>query len=292
MPHFPPDKGVTVEKKLLSTLWLLGNQESYRGVADRFGISKGSLHIYVMTTCKILSALQKDYIKWPSVRELPAISAGFQQRCQFPGVVGAVDGTYIPIPGPSDHRDAYINRKGFPSMHLQVVCDSKLRFLDVHTGWPGAVHDSRVFRNSPLGRLVASGYLPGDYHLIGDSAYALQVYLMVPFRDNGHLSALEKRYNKLHSSTRVDVERSIGLLKVKFRRMKHLDMQLISEIPVVISAACVLHNFILLNAPVDDDTEEPIDYIREEPSESPPTGEMPAAAAVEKRMEIATSLFA
>ena len=32
-------------------------------------------------------------------------------------------------------RYAYINRKGFPSMHLQVVCDSKLRFLDVHTGY-------------------------------------------------------------------------------------------------------------------------------------------------------------
>ena len=34
---------MTVEKKMLALLWLLGNQESYRSVADRFGISKGKI---------------------------------------------------------------------------------------------------------------------------------------------------------------------------------------------------------------------------------------------------------
>ena len=34
-------------------------------------------------------------------------------------VVGAIDGTHIMIPRPSEHRDAYIIQKGVPSMQLQ-----------------------------------------------------------------------------------------------------------------------------------------------------------------------------
>ena len=35
-------------------------------------------------------------------------------------------------------------------MQLQVVCDNDMKFTDVYCGWPGAVHDARVLRNSPL----------------------------------------------------------------------------------------------------------------------------------------------
>ncbi|KAH3735132.1 hypothetical protein DPMN_041594 [Dreissena polymorpha] len=63
-------------------------------------------------------------------------------------------------------------------------------------------------------------------------------------------------FNKCRSSTRVDVERVIGLLKCKFRRLKYLDILMELEIPVVISAWCVLHNFILQR---ESDTEPEVD---------------------------------
>ncbi|KAG0713799.1 hypothetical protein GWK47_015394 [Chionoecetes opilio] len=43
-----------VNKKVLATLWLLGNQESFRGVGDRFDLSKSSLH-------KVLLEAHNDY---------------------------------------------------------------------------------------------------------------------------------------------------------------------------------------------------------------------------------------
>ncbi|KAH3830844.1 hypothetical protein DPMN_104100 [Dreissena polymorpha] len=49
---------------------------------------------------------------------------------------------------------------------------------------------------------------------------------------------------------RVDVERAIGLLKCKFRRLKYLNM--LVELEMLIFACCVLHNFILLQ---ESDTE-------------------------------------
>ena len=55
---------------------------------------------------------------------------------------------------PSKPRDSTtsitFNRKGFHSMQLQVVCDNEMKFTDVYCGWPGAVHDARILRNSPL----------------------------------------------------------------------------------------------------------------------------------------------
>ena len=135
-----------------------------------------------------------------------------------------------------------------------MVCDRTLKFLDVDTGYPGSVHDSRVFRNSSLKRHLESqeGKLPAEYHLLGDSAYPLSDYLLTPFKDNGHLSELQKKYNYVHSSSRVCVENAIGLLKGKFRRLKYLDMLKVTEIPYVIFACCVLHNFIILNGGVDE----------------------------------------
>ena len=41
-------------------------------------------------------------------------------------------------------------------------------------GWPGSVHDARVFRNSPLYQSAEHELFHGDTHLLGDSAYPLQ----------------------------------------------------------------------------------------------------------------------
>ncbi|KAL5012227.1 hypothetical protein ScPMuIL_010778 [Solemya velum] len=97
---------------------------------------------------------------------------------------------------------------------------------------------------------------PSEFHLIGNSAYPMSENLLIPFRDNGHLGIIEKKYNKCHSSTRVDVERAIGLLKSKFRRLKYLDMYLEEEITDFIAACCLLHNFILKEEDAIDNVDD------------------------------------
>jgi hypothetical protein len=65
-------------------------------------------------------------------------------------VIGAIDGSHIPIKVPSENRHVYINRKGFYSVVLQAVCNHKLVFTDCFVGWPGSTHDARVLRRSDL----------------------------------------------------------------------------------------------------------------------------------------------
>lgn len=191
--------------------------------------------------------------------QLQSIAQEFKEVGGMPGVIGAIDGTRIKILGPSEHSDVHINRKGVPSMQLQVVRDRIMQFLDFYTWWSGSVQDRRVFNNSPLKSRVDT--LPPEYHLIGDSVYALNQHLLVPCRDNGHLTTFERKFNKVHSSTRVEVEMSIGLLKGKFRRLKFLEIYNVLDTPFIIFSACVLHNFILKHCDLNLDE---LEYDHEE----------------------------
>lgn len=69
---------------------------------------------------------------------------------------------------------------------------------------------------------------------------------MVPYKDNGHLTASQRTYNFKHSSTRQVIERAFGLLKGRWRKLFYLDMLCQKKIVSVIIAACVLHNFCLM----------------------------------------------
>ncbi|RXM31106.1 hypothetical protein EOD39_7272 [Acipenser ruthenus] len=68
-----------------------------------------------------------------------------------------------------------------------------------------------------------------DGHVLGDSAYPLETYLLTPYRDNGHLTRKQSRYNCLHrvyvSKGRVTVlttyengTRALHLLLVSYRK--------------------------------------------------------------------------
>ena len=49
------------------------------------------------------------------------------------------------------------------------------------------------------------------------------------------------------------MEHTIGLLKGRFRKLKVLDSDLVEDIPLIVIAACVLHNFCMLNKDDVDD---------------------------------------
>ena len=75
---------------------------------------------------------------------------------------------------------------------------------------------------------------------------------MTPFRDNGHLTARQRRFISKVSSLRSVVERSIRLLKGRWRKLiclEQMDMELLVKL---IMSVCVLHNFCLLNDDFDD----------------------------------------
>ena len=69
---------------------------------------------------------------------------------KLPQCVGAIDGSHIPINAPNRNHTDYYNRKGLYSVILQTVVDHGYCFTDINVGWPGCIHDTRVFANSSI----------------------------------------------------------------------------------------------------------------------------------------------
>ena len=91
------------------------------------------------------------YIKFPIVQEeIQQKQADFTEFDNFPGVVGAIDGTHIRILAPREYEQEYVNRKNYHSINIQLVFDAQYRILDVVAQWPGSVHDSRIWNECGL----------------------------------------------------------------------------------------------------------------------------------------------
>lgn len=90
-------------------------------------------------------------------------------------------------------------------------------------------------------------YFYENSHILGDAAYPIDPYVMVPFKDNGHLTEGQVKYNICHSQGRTMVERSLGLLKGRFRSMlDRLPKTRTDLIPKYIIACYILHNICVL----------------------------------------------
>lgn len=103
-----------------------------------------------------------------------------------------------------------------------------------------------MFRLLGLQDYCSPNHFPDDKHLLADKAYTIQPCIMVPYRNNGHLRPEETRYNDIHSSSQMVIERTNGLLKGRFRSLlEKLPFTRTDLIPYYVLACCVLHNICL-----------------------------------------------
>lgn len=214
-------------------------------------------------TSAIDSHLSAEYIKFPRTRrELNESKEIFMNKFNFPGTVGAIDGTHIAILKPREEEHNFINRKGFHSLNVQLVCDANLRIISVNANYPGSSHDSFIWRQSQVRQFMNDMYLNGRRctWLIGDSGYPLEPFLMTPFL-NAEENSPESRYNYHHASARNCIERCIGLLKTRFRcllkeRVARYNPAFVGSL---VNTCAVLHNMCIDNninfipEPHDDD---------------------------------------
>ena len=222
-------------------------------------MSKGNLSDDFMRVIKALNVIAPTIIKWPTLEERVAIKRAFQHFAGIRDVIGAVDGTYIPISAPSVDPEVYITRKANYAMTLQCIAIPSLKFTDSFVGYPGSVPDGRIFRNSYIYRKIEEDdtYCSNSF-ILGDKAYPLLPWLIPPYIERRRLTPLQTNFNIQHAKTRQVVERSFGLLFGRFRRLKYLDMHRTDLIPATVNACCVLHNICL-----DKDNEDIEEFLNE-----------------------------
>ncbi|KAM7284263.1 putative nuclease HARBI1 [Ixodes scapularis] len=231
----------TAEVCILSFLWYAGNKTCIRDVAGRFDMGESTLSRILNRVAEFLCSIAPDEIRFPD--DVAALAKDFEEVSGFPGVVGCVDGSYIGIRCPDNKvKSTYVNRHDKTSLTLQGICDHRRRFVDVFTGPPSKIHDSRIYKLSFVSRIIPFLCCMGKYHLLGDAAYPLRETLVTPFRDYGTLTNQQKSFNTKLSSTRVLIENAFGLLKQLFRQLINLEFPTVRRMSTFIIVCCVLHN--------------------------------------------------
>nr|XP_055063040.1 putative nuclease HARBI1 isoform X2 [Misgurnus anguillicaudatus] len=236
-------KAIPVHIQLLSTLGFLATGTFQREVGDICGISQPSLSRIMPAVLDAIIVLAPNYIQFPYRNPQQAeVKRGFHAIARFSNIIGAIDCTHIAIKAPSTNEFNYVNRKGFHSINVQVICDANLSLLNVVARWPGGTHDSFIMQNSSVGLRLQEGAI-ADGWLIGDQGYPLKPWLMTPLTNP--TTQQEQNYNRAHARSRGTVERAIGLLKGRWLGLSNTGGTLQyrpEKVCKIIMACCVLHN--------------------------------------------------
>lgn len=83
--------------------------------------------------------------------------------------------------------------------------------------------------------------------MLGDSAYPLSERVLTPYRDNGHLTDAQVKFNKKLSTCRIIIEHSFGILKQQFRQLYYCKLKGMAKLNHFVRACCVLHNLLRKN---------------------------------------------
>ncbi|XP_022679327.1 protein ALP1-like [Setaria italica] len=244
-------------------LWIIGSPQSLRHVEDRF---VRSLETISRTFDNVLSSVLKLAVQIISPKD-PEFK-NVRRRLQNPrfapyfnNCIGAIDRTHVPVVVPSDKVVQYTGRHGYTTQNVLVICDFDMRFTFVVSGWPGSVHDMRVFNDAvnkygdkfphpPPGKfyLVDSGYPNRPGYL---APYRGTKYHLPEFRSGPMPKGMKETFNYAHSSLRNVIERSFGVLKMKWRILLGIPNFPIQKQSKIIVACMAIHNFIRENAIAD-----------------------------------------
>jgi hypothetical protein len=92
--------------------------------------------------------------------------------------IGTIDSFEIEIRQPLNRLAAYTSRKCKTTVKVQAVATWDLKFIDVSVGWPGSMHDSRIYRNSSLSQAIRVRLEGTDFHILGDTVRNKIIYFI------------------------------------------------------------------------------------------------------------------
>lgn len=146
--------GWSHEMEVLVTVYWLACGASYRVTADVYAMPLATICRMVHNVVEEMMTIIHRVIHFPKPEEMEEVGAGFARLAgheAFRCAAGAIDGCHVRVLPPAEpQKICYINRKLFPSVLLQGICDANGRFLDVYIGETGSVHDALMLRRSPM----------------------------------------------------------------------------------------------------------------------------------------------
>jgi len=146
-------------------------------------------------------------------------------------------------------------------MLLLISADATYKITYCDIGACGSGSDIGVLENSEFGKMLFNGTLPmpnstklpnsnttAPYVFIGDGGFPLKSYLLKPYPLVSNLSGTRKAFNYRLSRARRVSENTFGIMAARFR-IFHTEIDAHEDlVKLIIKAASVLHNFLLVQS--------------------------------------------
>ena len=167
-----------------------------------------------------------------------------------PKVLGVLGHTRIPIRLPIGKQDVekeeldlkHLTKEVHPDswLNLELVCNGQGRFIHCRVS-PGSEQDRasdlrRRFQNNP-------GMVPPGCCLVAGTGYPLTEQILTPYSAGRGPS--ENLFNRTLESHLSRLDQAVEDLKVRFQRLKYLDMGNYERAKAVVLTSCILHNVFL-----------------------------------------------
>lgn len=252
-------EAISPRDRLSVTLRYLATGNTFQDLSYSTRIAANTISKIVQTTLEaIIKVLEPRVMTFPSTQEeWELVAHKFETLWNFPHCMGTLDGKHINFRPPRKDGSMYRNYKGKDSIVLLALVDAEYRFLFVDIGRNGRMHDSAVFRESPLGIKMNDGTLnfpvpcevPGFNHklpyvIVADDAFALKPNLLKPYPDRG-LTVEKTVFNYRLSRARRTVENAFGILANRWRVLLSTITLSVEKVETITYACVLLHNYLI-----------------------------------------------
>lgn len=162
-------------------LYIVGNASTNATAAERWPHSGETISRYYNKVLDVLESLKDQFIVQPGP-ETPIpdeIADSSKYSPFFDGIIGALDGTHIPVKVPVANQAPYHNRKGAMSQNVLAACNFDLTFSFILAGFEGSTSDLDVLYSA---RHDEDFVIPEGHFYLADAAHANGNGILSPYR--------------------------------------------------------------------------------------------------------------
>ena len=216
---------------LKSLTGILTTGSSFASLHVEYLLGETTVRVIVRNCCSIVwNSLKAIEIPEKKNDDWVNIANGFYRKTQFQNCIGVVDGKHIWIKLPTGSGSLLFNYKYLFLVLLLALVAADYWFIAVVVGSVGKSSDSKVFKNSNIGRKLESNELgipgsrplPSDNNgkcmplvIVCDEDFALPEHVLRHYPN--HLSVQQRIYNYKLTRFRRMVECAFGILANKRR---------------------------------------------------------------------------
>ncbi|XP_055836542.1 putative nuclease HARBI1 [Episyrphus balteatus] len=212
-------------------LWFVGRKGTYLELSSMFNVSLSKAVSVVDTVLQFLNNSAREFIQFPeSNTDMRNSADSFEQIADFPDVIACLLNTRIQTKGTKT------------PFWIQVLCDSKGRFLDVFIESTSDLHPTAVLENSPINEKIKN-ICQRRYHILAKQDYFVREWLLTPIDEP--TSKEQIWYNRQHSKTMNVVLDSLEILIQRFPQLTAMQFFSSYKIKRMINACCILQNICL-----------------------------------------------